>query len=389
MSYYIITSSAFEKNPSFSLIQDLPKNKNLSILNEQAFIRGSYQLNSDDKFFLPSDTSYPIIHTHLDTQRASFIATLRDKHAFRQYLSPIFPSFYFETIELAQLAEHSFNFNRCSHYMIKPVSGFMGVGARIVHANTNLMQLKTDIASELKKFSVLYPNIFSNTLLIEHYIGGTTEYAVDMFYDQQGIPIITNLYCHKVPKRKEYLQMLYYTHRSLFDLLYQPVCDFFRQLNQTSAIRSFPIHAEFKLDPNTQQLIPIEFNAGRFGGMGLAILTRYAFGFNPIQRYFSDTVIPWSTLWRKNPNDYFCWLLAYNAADRDPKTHRPSHDRFKQLLPKNAKILAYEALDYLQQPGFALVYLQIKEKSEIEQLLMLEFNDFFVPITSRSPIPTP
>src|SRR5262245_4671264 len=55
--------------------------------------------------------------------------------------------------------------------------------------------------------------------------------------------------------------------------------DFFTRLNDSLGARSFPIHAELKLDGG--RFMPIELNPMRYGGFGLADLTWHAFGFDP------------------------------------------------------------------------------------------------------------
>jgi ATP-grasp domain len=212
-------------------------------------------------------------------------------------------------------------------------------------------------------------------MLIEQYVDGP-EYAVDMFYDCHGKPVITNIYAHPEPKHKKYLQMLYYTSEDVFINFYESLYNFFLKFNEDLEIKSFPIHAEFKLENNT--LIPIEFNPARFGGMGLCCLTTHAFQFNPVQYYLLDQAPDWKKIWQRNKNNYFCWLLAYNGADIDLQTYRPNHNKFKKFISASIDILAYQELDYLNNPGFAIAYLQTQQKSNLNNLLSIEFNDFFI-----------
>ena len=122
----------------------------------------------------------------------------------------------------------------------------MAGGARIITQRDDLVELKKAIQNELESFSALYPNIFSKEVLIEEYIGDGNEYAVDMYYGEDGKPRIINIYNHPTSKRPEYLQVLYYTSKASFDNYSESFYQFFENFNKKGHITSFPIHAEFK-----------------------------------------------------------------------------------------------------------------------------------------------
>ena len=136
------------------------------------------------------------------------------------------------------------------------------------------------------------------------------------------------------------------------------------------------MHVESKLNKENH-LVPIEFNAYRFGGMGLSDLTYYAFNFDPMSAYFNNQHPHWPSIWEFKKEDYFCWILGYNAADCDLTKYSPSHTKFRELLPKKSQLLAYKQLNYQKMPAFALAYLCTKDKSNLKHILNIEFNDCF------------
>src|SRR5262249_44395825 len=148
--------------------------------------------------------------------------------------------------------------------------------------------VEQELESNLKFFStsVLSPGEF----FVEEYIEGE-EYAVDMFYNEIGEPVIVNIYHHPIPQKFEYLHALYYTSADVFTLLHDRAVEFFRQFNESLGARAFPIHGEFKFDG--KRLVPIELNPIRFGGFGLADLTYHAFGFNHFEHFFRDKQPNW------------------------------------------------------------------------------------------------
>lgn len=355
------------------LIWQMRRVKNVEILSaENPRIKA---INQNDKFYIPSDTVYPLIRSFVDKSIKKIIDNFRNKYEFRKTLSGLFPDFIFSKTNLSELKNYIFNDN--NKYIVKPISGFMGAGARMISINTDLQTISIEIEEELKKFSGMYPNIFSNELIIEEYIKGRNEYAVDMYYNEDGNPVIINIYCHPAAKRKEYLQMLYYTNKKIFEDFYEQIISFFKKLNKIIHATSFPIHAEFKLDKK-RHLIPVEFNTCRFGGMGLTDLTYYAFKFHPIKAFFDDFEPDWASLWQKYQKETFCWVLGYNGANLDTNKYHPDHNKFKDFLPKSSSLLAYKKLDYTKSPGFALAYLSTINNKDIENILNIEFRDCFI-----------
>jgi hypothetical protein len=370
--YYIITA---DSNDYLSpLVAKFKEEPTFKFFTAKEFVASGIQIKPDDKFYIPSDLVYPAVRAQIDSLRQKIIDNFRDKYKFRQLLRDIFPNFNFQLLPLTELTK--LQIDKKQKFIVKPAVGFMGVGARIIDAATDLVKLRDTIIQELAKYADIYPGLFSREVIVEEYISGGDEYAVDMFYGENGEVNIVNIYCHPQARRQEYLQMLYYTSQEIFAKYYQPIVDFFDALNKKLKVHSLPIHAEFKLD-GAGSLIPIEFNSCRFGGMGLADLTYYAFGFSPLKAYFANSQPVWQEIWQQHLGKYFCWILGYNAADFVVKSLLPNHEKFQKMLPNNAQILAYEKLNHTKLPGFALAYLVTQNQDDVEKILDIEFNEVF------------
>lgn len=316
-----------------------------------------------DQIYLPSDTIYAAIQPHFDRYWQALIEPFRDKYQFRQKLSAQFPDFFFDKVSLSALADYSFDFAKSSRYIVKPTIGFMAGGTKVIDAKSDLSVVAAEISTELAAFNQLYPNIFSDELIIEAHIGDGEELAVDMYYDCDGKPVILNIYSHPMATNPAYAQLLYYTGKAVFDRYYQTLIEFFSTFNANNEIRQFPIHAEFKLDAKGQ-LVPIEFNVCRFGGMGLADLTQYAFSFDAVKAYFDEAHIDWSEQLASKGDEYYGWFLAYNPTDGVP-----DHDAFRGWFSNHAKILAYQKLDHTRLPAFAIVYFCAQKPKMLQALL--------------------
>lgn len=370
--YYIITAD--NSDYLSPLVFKLKQEQTIKFFAAKEFVASGLQVQPTDKFYIPSDLVYPQVREQIDPARQNIVDNFRDKYKFRQLLSEIFPEFSFQCMQLSELT--TLKITNDKKFIVKPAVGFMGVGARVIDATTDLASVRDMITQELAKYASIYPGLFSCEVIVEEYIGDGDEYAVDMFYGEDGAVNIVNIYCHPEARRQEYLQMLYYTSQEIFAKYSAPITDFFVALNKKLKITALPIHAEFKLDA-AGNLVPIEFNSCRFGGMGLADLTYYAFGFSPIKAYFDNHQPDWQKIWRQHEGKYFCWILGYNAADFDVKTLQPNHEKFLQMLPQNAQVLAYEKLDHTKLPGFALAYLVASKVDDVKKLLAIEFNEVF------------
>jgi len=373
MAFLIITSA--KADYTSPLISQLETSNEITLLTDETLLEKNIRIHSQDKFYLPSDTTYSKISHLLDESWQKRIESFRNKYAFRQKLKKVFPDFYFDRIAIADLKNHVFNFKKNSNYIIKPETGFMAGGVYEINEQTDTQQIAEKLNQELNYFKKIYPNIFSDKLMIEEYVDGD-EYAVDMYYDDAGNPVILNIYHHPA-SNSAYPQLLYYTCQTIFDQHHQSFYHFFKKLNASFEMKSFPIHAEFKYS-SQKKLIPIEFNVCRFGGMGLADLTYYTFGINPVEHFFNNQKLNFEKAWKKNKDNYYGWLLAYNASGYDTKLYQPDREKFKKFLSEHVSIIHDVSLNYKTLPAFAIIYFSTKNIGAIKTLLSLEFKKYFV-----------
>ncbi len=325
------------------------------------------------KLYLPSESAMQVVFERMDDLgRLELFAKIKDKYECRKLLQPIFPDFYFEKIQLDSLP--SYDFGERNKVVVKPEKGFFGTGVKTIHKGDDLAKVMEKIKVELGKNVQFFSEsvLSQHDILVEECIEGD-EYAVDMFYDIQGKPVIMNIYSHPIPKTS-YFHVLYYTNKRIFEQFHDQLVSLFGRLNEQLKATSLPIHAEFVYTKN-KQLVPIELNPLRYGGFGLADLTYHAFGFNPFRSYFRDERLDWEKIWRERKGDNYGWVLAYNGSGIDVNKNLPDHDKLKQQF---AHLLAYHELDHLKNPAFGIAYIKEASEQKLLELLKLEFNDFFV-----------
>lgn len=364
---YIVTGKDFIS----PLLLQLKSEKNIKIIQEEDIEKAAFSFFDKDKLYIPSESSLWIVQERIKSpERKRLIENLKDKLKCRELLKNIFPDFYFKPIKLEKLEKEVIPKGKL---IIKPTRGFFGVGAKVITSNTDFKNLTKEIKNELKKNTGFFSKevLSRKDLIIEEYVGGE-EFAVDMFYSEKGEPVIINIYHHPLPINLAYPNILYYSNYQIFQNLYDIIRKFFTRFNKIFKARSFPIHAEFKLQDG--KIVPIEFNPARFGGFGLADLTFYSYGFNPFLTFFNDLKPDWKEIWASRKGKNFAFVLGYNGVKINTKNYQPDHEKFKNMFDK---INNYYKLDYQKNPAFAIIYVEEKDKEKLFSVLGADFNDFF------------
>jgi len=202
---------------------------------------------------------------------------------------------------------------------------------------------------------------------------------VDMFFNKDGEPVITNICYHPLPKKLEYLHVVYYTNYDVFHLLYDNLIQFFTRLNKTLNAKNMPIHGEFKLHKG--KLTPVELNPLRFGSDGFADLSYHAFGFNPFLCFANNCSPDWENVWKGREEKVYAFYLGYNGSDLDTNRYRPDLFNFRKLF---SNVLADTAMNYQSTLAFSVMYIEEDSLDRINELLEVEFNDYFVGIEKYS-----
>lgn len=367
---YIITGNTY--NSKF--IEDLATRKDIIAMSGDELAQSEIKFRPTDKVYVPSETSLSIVMERMeDKTYVDGINKLKNKYFCREALSSMYPDFYFTKASLAEIPSLDLKGKKV---FIKPLKGFFGTGVRYADENTNLK----DLAQEMNKEVETNAKFFSESVLtkdeyvIEEFITGD-EYAVDMFFDEAGKPAIMNIYLHPDPVIADYFHLMYYSNKDIFDKFLATFNEFFNQLNKVMKLKSFPMHAEFKLQDGI--MVPIELNPMRYGGFGLSDMTYNSYDFQPITAYFDNQPVDWSKIWETRKENNYGWILAYNGNKIDVNTATPKHAEFRSFLAKNSEIMDYVKLDHKTNPVFALAYVKNKSLAKLKELLATEFNDFF------------
>lgn len=356
------------------IIANIRQNDNLAVCSKEYLEKHpELRFQEGHKVIISTETVLDEVLRHLDDQKKNeYISNLKHKVQCRRMLTSIFPDFFFREIPITELS--NLQLDRSERYFVKPIKGYWGSAAYPIDYNTDLAVLQEEIEKQLMKRTSIFSDkvVAKDRLIVEEYIDGE-EYAVDMFFDEKGEPVITNICHHPIPKRPEYLHTVYYTNRIIFNDLYPKFQSFFTQLNKVLQAECIPIHGEFKLHKG--KLTPIELNPLRFGSDGFADLSYHAFGFNPFLCFAENKSPNWEELWQGREEKVYAFYLGYNGTDLDTTQYRPDFRNFRRLF---SNILADMAMNYQSSLAFAVMYIEENSLEKIHELLEIEFNEYFI-----------
>lgn len=352
-------------------IETLPKFEPIQLIEDKSKALKSI-FDKNEKVAIISESSIANVLSGLEENnpKRRAIEIFKDKFLFRKLVKD--ESFNIKKVACRDISKLQVE----NKSVLKPLKGCFGTAVKIVDKHTDFKEFENEIQKELKKNGSLFSEnvLTSSEFIIEDFIEGE-EYAVDMFYNNEGRPCIVNIYHHPLPKHEQYLHMVYYSSKNTFDKIYSLAKSFFEQLNQEISVSDFPMHCEFKLTDN--KLIPIEINPMRFGGMGLGNLAYHSFGINPYQYFLESREPDWTEVFKNWDDDLrFVYFIAYNSFSKDKKTNYP---KIQKLRDEFTDIKFEQLFDYQKQLAFGVFCLQ-ENQENLERLLQIDFDDFFEPI---------
>jgi len=326
-----------------------------------------------DKICLTSECCLNSIITRISNQSMlNMIEIFKDKHLFRQLVSNLYPSMLFSKVNISEIPNLVLENGR--DYVIKPIKGYFGSGVRIINTETDLFLTKDSIIHELNSRSHLFSNEIVSTqdFILEDYIDGE-EYAIDMYYDAQGIPVILNIYHHIIPHNLLYKDSLYYSNMSVHNSIFNLAYAFFEKLGAYLKISSFPLHGEFKL--GSKGFVPIEINPLRFGSDGLYDLSFHSYGINQFVAFAHDQRVFWSNIWNNvNSSKYYIFFFAYNGLGFNHTIHQHDVDSLMKSFNNIIGTILFSNREYI---GHRVIYSEENSFERLKELANIDFEKFY------------
>lgn len=369
------------ENPYVSkfMIKTLEENQ-FEVLNNsvaQSFAN-DYKLNlvdkiSCEKIYSNSENSIDFV---LDECKNFQISTLinisKNKVDFRKGLMELYPKFFFKEILYNDLRKVDIS-NFPEQFIIKPSVGFLSMGVHKVSSHSEWQDVVETIEAETKDFIKHFPNtvLSSSSFIVEEIIQGD-EYAVDAYYNEDGEPVILNIFQHPFVSVDDVSDRVYISSKEIIEANLEQFKNMLKSIGKALSMKNFPIHIEL-IRTKENIVIPVEINPMRFAGWCTTDLANFAYGIN-IYEYFQNGLEPdWKDILNGKENKIFYFAMAETPQNIDKNNIEFNYNIFKQCF---SKILDFREIDYRKKPLFAIIFGEAENMDEIDKILKLNMNDF-------------
>lgn len=354
-----------------NLVSDL----NDQFLNNHEAVR-EYELNR--KLYVNSENTIAWINQNLShTGLPEQISTFKDKGRFREMLSPLYPDFKFQKISLTDL--YAYKPEKFSYpFIIKPAVGFFSMGIYVIENKTDWDNALEDLKIELDQVKGVYPEevMGSQEFLIEQLLDGN-EYAVDVYFDEKGEPVILNIYEHIFSNAKDVNDRAYFTSIKVIERTKSIFEEKLKFIGKQTGVKRFPMHIEWRINSDGIA-VPIESNPLRFAGWCMTDVTKYAWGINPYEYFLEQKKPDWDKAFEKKTGRQYNVIIA--DIPRDIPLEKIDYIDYKKFEADFANLLHIHKTDYKTYPVFAFAFSETRseDKKEVEHFLHSDLTEYIV-----------
>ncbi|MBI9017997.1 MAG: ATP-grasp domain-containing protein [Phycisphaerae bacterium] len=331
------------------------------------------------KIYTSSENSIDWLETHIAfSSLPEYVRLFKNKGKFRDLLKTAYPDFHYKVFDLEQL--DSLDISELSFpFVIKPTTGFFSLGVYRVDNAGQWQETKAKIKQEITQVSNLYPAavLDLSSFIIEQCIQGQ-EYAVDVYFNEDGQPVILNILQHVFSCNADVSDRVYLTSKDVILENLNKFDDFLKMLSSRIKLINFPMHMEVRID-NDGNLMPIEINPMRFGGWcTTGDFTNYCFGFNSYECFFNDIKPDWQEI-LKDKDDYVYSLIVLNNST-GTAGHKINEFDYDSLLANFENPLEIRKINHKEFPLFGFLFTQTHKNNygEIQNILESDLSEFII-----------
>lgn len=353
---------------------DLPEGMN--IISEVEAVKLAKE-TKNLPIYCTSENSIGWIAKNLDfCEIPSKIELFKDKVKFRKLIEPMFPDFYFKSINFEDFDSINYEDLPCE-FIIKPSIGFMSMGVYRVTCKREWEEAKESIKDEVKQAQGLYPLEVINVkeFIIEECIDGD-EYAVDVYFNALGEPIILNILEHIFFSDSDVGDRIYSTSKVIIEKNLKEFTSFMQKIGSLANMKNFPVHVELR---RTKEgiLLPIEVNPMRFGGWcTTADITYKAYGFNPYMYYYNQIKPNWEKILAEKKDELYSIVVLDNSTG--VATNKVKSFDYEKVVLKFDEVLELRVIDFYKYPVFGFLFTKTKQENmkELEYILSSDLKEF-------------
>lgn len=349
----------------------------VDFVDEGEFAR---HLRSGGRIYANSENGLDqIVRSAGDSDLSRQIGICKDKTLFRKTVAPLHPGYRFMRATPEALETLDITDMKCP-FVVKPARGFFSLGVHVVSSHDQWSGVVRAIRDEREAMNAEYPETVVNSgeYIIEDGIDGE-EYAIDVYYDAAGEPVITNILHHHFISAEDISDRLYYTSSDIIATWLAPFLAYVGDMGRVCNFRDFPIHLEVRVD-QAGVIIPIEANPLRFAGWCVADITAHAWGFNPYEYYFKGMRPDWPAILLERADSVCAMVIGDVPSNIDRKRiEKIDYDGFCDQFDT---VLELRRIDHTAYPLFAFVFIRT-DGPGLDSLKSMIATDFSLFITMK------
>jgi hypothetical protein len=304
------------------------------------------------------------------------IQLFKNKITFREFIKDAFPNYYFKGVKVDALRDINTTTLKFP-FIIKPAVGFFSLA---VHKVDNLSEwnlILDIIESEIRDCKGMYPAevVDTSQFIIEEFIEGE-EYAIDCYFNNEGIPVVLNILHHIFSSDKDVSDRVYTTSKAIIEKHKPEIEDFLSFIGSKAHLRNFPMHLEVRIDKN-KKVCPIEINPLRFGGWcTTGDISWYAYGINSYEYFFKNKTPNWDDLLKSKKNKLYCLIVLDNNSGI--KENEIASFDYDLLLKDFEKPLNLRKVDFKTYAVFGFLFTEttLDNKEELNHILTSDLRKY-------------
>jgi hypothetical protein len=302
------------------------------------------------------------------------IDRLKNKINFRSMIEEDHPEFFYASIDIEAL-RHLDPSGLPKPFVVKPAVGFFSMAVRKIESDDDWPAALRSIEEDLERVAGMYPGqVFDpGTFIIEEGIKGE-EFAIDVYYDEKGTPVILNVLHHLFSSGTDVSDTTYVTSKGIVEYGIQMFTGPLSRIGKQADLKNFPLHIEMRVDGC--DVVPIEANPMRFAGFGGTDFGWYAWGINT-HEYFLERKIPdWASVFEGKEDRVYSMYVAF--VPEDVPVSRVKDIDYDGFAANFAKVLKFRKTDWRNYRVFSFVFTETDPEtvSEIERNLQLDLSQY-------------
>lgn len=326
---------------------------------------------SGERLYSNSENALDWILLHLgDMPQADSIRIMKDKAALRRLLRELDPDFFFQEIPAAELYSTDIS-SWPRPFVLKPAVGFFSVGVHTIQRDEDWKNALEALALDAKQSGFLESVVNQTRFLVEQYIRGE-EYAVDLYFDEEGEPVILNIFQHRFSSFSDVSDRLYITGEKIIRANLPRFTAWFRKVNAKIGARNFPAHVELRVEGD--HILPIEFNPLRFAGLCTTDMAAFAFGLNTVDTYLNGKKPDFDTLLAGRKGKTYSMILLDKPKNLPPDARLDT----EKLIAAFQHVLEARFINIPELPLFGFLFTETDEdhEDELERILKSDLTEF-------------